>query len=76
MSVDAPIVLKDSKSLVRPKPILRSINSTRSCWSDRAPPLDRDTPGLAATELLRRGSLLGDIHESSVAADGHSIFDS
>jgi type I restriction enzyme R subunit len=31
---------------------------------------------LAATELLRRGSLLGDIHESSVAADGHYTNDS
>jgi hypothetical protein len=30
---------------------------------------------LAATELLRRGSLFGDVHESSVAADGRSIFD-
>jgi hypothetical protein len=31
---------------------------------------------LPATEILRRGSLFGDIHESSVAADGHAIFDS
>ena len=31
---------------------------------------------LAATELPRRGSLLDDVHDSSVAADGHSIVDS
>ena len=72
--IDAPIVLKDSKILVR-------LNQSSAGY---LPPkaagvterLRLIAIRLAATELPRRGSLLDDVHDSSVAADGHSIVDS
>jgi hypothetical protein len=53
------------------QPILRWIPSARAAGVTKR--LRLIAIRLAATEFLPRGSLLGDVHDSSVAADGHSL---
>ena len=64
--IDAPVVIKDSKILVRPNQSSAGYLPPEAAGVTER--LRLIAIRLAATELLRRGSLLGDVHESPVAA--------